>query len=252
MTLRFIDSHCHLADPSFDPDREAVIERGLRAGVTTMLVMGENLAENQHILELCRGHTAMRPCLGHYPSHLDMAMARQTAALIVAHAREIAAIGEVGLDYRLYEEPDQRAKQREILQLFAATSNETGLALSVHSRSAGHYTIDLLIEAGARHVVMHAFDGKAVHALRGIDPGFHFSIPPSVVRSQQKQKLVAALPLDRLLLESDAPVLGPDPQVRNEPAAVVEAARKIAELKGVDLAEVAAITTANASRLFRL
>jgi TatD DNase family protein len=110
--------------------------------------------------------------------------------------------------------------------------------------------VGALVEAGARRVLMHAFDGRAGAALEGVRHDFFFSIPPSVVRSRQKQKLVRALPLSVLLLETDSPVLGPEPEVRNVPANVGVALRAVAELKGVSEAEVARATTANAVRLF--
>jgi TatD DNase family protein len=99
-------------------------------------------------------------------------------------------------------------------------------------------------------VLLHAFDGKAATAAAGVDAGYGFSIPPSVVRSPQKQKLVRYLPLDCLLLETDSPVLGPDPAVRNEPANLAIACRAVADLKGVSVETVAQATTDNARRLF--
>ncbi len=99
---------------------------------------------------------------------------------------------------------------------------------------------------------MHAFDGKAGHALRGAEAGYVFSVPPSIVRSPQKRKLVRALPLEALALETDSPVLGPEAGVRNEPANVALSVAAIAEIKGVPEAEVRAVTTATARRLFRL
>ena len=97
---------------------------------------------------------------------------------------------------------------------------------------------------------MHAFDGKAASARAGIEAGYYFSIPPSIVRSPQKQKLVHHLPLERLLLESDAPVLGPEKDVRNEPCNVWLSCQHIAAIKGLPVDEVARTTTANAKRLF--
>jgi TatD DNase family protein len=135
----------------------------------------------------------------------------------------------------------------------AALAQELALPLNVHSRSAGHHTLDLLITCGANRVLMHAFDGKASYAVRAAEQhGYLFSIPPSVVRSSQKQKLVRLLPLEALVLESDSPVLGPEPGVRNEPANLMHAVRCIAALKGVSEDRVQEITTVNAKRLFRI
>jgi TatD DNase family protein len=132
----------------------------------------------------------------------------------------------------------------------ATLSNELDLALNVHSRSAGHYTVDLLLAAGARRVLMHAFDGKASHAVRAAESGFLFSVPPSVVRSEQKQKLVRRLPLGSLCLESDSPVLGPEREARNEPANLTFARDFIARAHGVSPERVDETTSTSARRLF--
>jgi TatD DNase family protein len=132
----------------------------------------------------------------------------------------------------------------------AALSRELDLALNVHSRSAGHYTVDLLLAAGAERVLMHAFDGKASHAVRAAEAGYLFSVPPSVVRSEQKQKLVRRLPLECLALESDSPVLGPDRERRNEPANLTFARDFIAGVYGVSPDRVEEATSVNARRLF--
>jgi TatD DNase family protein len=250
--VELIDTHCHLAHPAFDADRDEVIARAMEEGVRAALVMGETYAENEVLVRSYLRHFFLRPCLGHYPEHLDLEMASASADLIRTHAHEIAGIGEVGLDYQLAETESDRAVQRRILSGFVGLANELDLALSVHSRSAGHYTIDLLAAEGARRAVLHAFDGRAVHALRGVAAGFFFSIPPSLLRSRQKEKLVHALPLSALLLESDAPVLGPQPDMRNEPRFLRTTAERIAAIKRCDVEEVAAVTTRNARALFRV
>ena len=117
-------------------------------------------------------------------------------------------------------------------------------------RGADPGPVCFLRRCSARRVLLHAFDGKAAAAAEGAEAGYAFSIPPSVVRSPQKQKLARLLPLECLLLETDAPVLGPDPETRNEPANVVVACRAVAELKGVSPETVARVTTDNARRLF--
>jgi TatD DNase family protein len=147
---------------------------------------------------------------------------------------------------------DERGRevQREIFLKFIRLAERLDLPLNVHSRSAGREAIRFLREASARRVLLHAFDGKAASALEGVEAGYCFSIPPSILRSPQKQKLVRRLPLDRLLLETDSPVLGPDPKLRNEPKNVLIACRAVSEIKGVAAEEVAEVTTENAKALF--
>jgi len=124
------------------------------------------------------------------------------------------------------------------------------LPLNVHSRSAGRHAIALLLEHNAKKVQLHAFDGKASAALPAVEAGFFFSIPPSIVRSRQKQKLVKQLPLSCLLVETDSPVLGPSPDERNEPANSVISINAIAEIKNISKEEVMETVFDNTCRLF--
>ena len=192
----------------------------------------------------------LRPCLGLHPEFAERDEVAALADLIRKERDNIAAIGEVGLDYWLAKTEPARDRQRDILRTFATLSSSLDLPLNVHSRSAGHYTIDLLREAGAKKVLMHAFDGRASYALRGVEAGFLFSIPPSIARSPQKQKLVQRLPLEALCLETDAPVLGPVKGERNEPANARVSAEYISALKGIPLETVLHTTYENAVRLF--
>jgi len=155
---------------------------------------------------------------------------------------KIVGIGEVGLDWF----PKRREEQIGPFKEYIALAKELDLPIVVHSRSAGKHAIALLEECGAERVIMHAFDGNSVVALKAAGSGYFFSIPPSIVRSEQKQKIVAALPLDSLLLESDAPALGPVRGETNVPANVKISAAEIARIKGTTLGEVERVTTGNA------
>ena len=247
-----IDTHCHVHGVEFDADRDEVLARAAEAAVERVLAMGEGFADNERVLRVVARHDLLRPCLGLHPDRAGLEAIEPVLEQIRSHAAELAAIGEVGLDYWVAKEPAERERQRDILGRMVALGLELDLPLSVHSRSAGHHTIALLEERGARRVCLHAFDGSAKHAARAAGLGYLLSVPPSVVRSEQKQKLVRRVPLESLMLETDSPVLGPDREQRNEPANVAIAARTVAELKGVPLDEVVAVTTANARRLFRL
>jgi len=246
-----VDTHCHLTAAAFAADLDTVLDRARAAGVTTIVCVGETAADNRAVLALARRHGPLvRPALGHYPEHLDEAMAAETEALLRAHRDEIVAVGEVGIDHWLAKEPEARERQHALFLRFVRLAAELDLPLSVHSRSAGHHAIRLLREAGARRVCLHAFDGKAAYAAEAAAAGFYLSVPPSVLRSEQKQKLVRAVPLDRLLLETDAPVLGPDREARNEPANVLLSAQAIAEGKGVPLETVLEACARNTAALF--
>ncbi len=251
------DAHAHLADTAFDHDRAEVLQRAAAAGVGRVVVVGEHEGDADRVLALAAaGRSAGRPvrlaaAIGLHPEHADASAAERMIARIRLHRDELVAIGEVGLDYWKAQDDEGRALQRRLLAGFALLSRELDLPLNVHSRSAGHHTIGLLREHGATRVLMHAFDGRASRALAGVEAGYLFSVPPSVVRSPQKQKLVRRLPLSCLLLETDSPVLAPERGERNEPANAVVSLRAVAELKRVPAEEVAEVTSANARRLFR-
>ncbi len=192
----------------------------------------------------------VKPAVGLFPTILDRTVAAAVVAMARNRADALVALGEVGLDRWAVKTEAEWRVQEEILAEFVGLSRELDLPLNVHSRSAGRHAIAFLKRCGATRVLLHAFDGKAASASDGVDAGYYFSVPPSVVRSPQKQKLVRHLPLDCLLLETDSPVLGPDPAIRNEPANILVACRAVAEIKGTSPDAVAQVTTENARRLF--
>lgn len=246
-----IDVHTHIGDASFDGDREAVLERARQKGIRCVLAVGETLEDAKRNLELAEAFRGqIFPCAGLYPTHLSMESAEELIEFIRRHRSRLIAIGEVGLDHWVIQDDEGRELQREILGRFVDLSGELMLPLNVHSRSAGRRTIEFLRERGARSVLMHAFDGRASAATLGVEAGYFFSIPPSIVRSQQKQKLVRHLPLDSILLETDSPVLAPEPRERNEPANLCISLGAVAELKGLSEEETAEAVVRNQRRLF--
>lgn len=246
-----IDSHAHLCDPAFDGDRAAALERARRAGVGAVVAVGETLAEAELNLELAMRYRDMvRPAAGLFPTVLDMDQAEALAAWIRSRRDHLIAIGEVGLDLWKVQEAAGRELQREIFSLFIDLSKELDLPLNVHSRAAGRQTIELLLERGATRVQLHAFDGRAAKAQPAVEAGYFFSVPPSIVRSPQKRKLICRLPLSCLLVETDSPVLGPDTVGRNEPANVTVSVQAIAELKDLPVPEVTTAVTHNTIRLY--
>ena len=252
LSPKLIDVHAHLCDPVFDRDREEVLERARRAGVAAVVAVGENLADARKNLALARRHAMILPAAGLYPTILDVAEAEAMQDFIREHRAELVAVGEVGLDHWAVQEERDRGLQREIFRSFIALAAELDLPLNVHSRSAGRETIALLLECNARRVHLHAFDGRAGAALPAVEAGYFFSIPPSVVRSPQKQKLVRRLPLSAILVETDSPVLGMTAGERNEPARLPVVIEAIARLKNVSEDEVIAAAVANTGRLYGL
>lgn len=249
-----IDTHCHLAATEVDSLRQEMILRAKQAGVVAMVCVGEDYEDNLRVLELARTEPSVFAALGHHPWQWERAAddLGRTLRLIEEHAAELVAIGEVGLDYRVAQTEAARGAQREVLRQFVTAGQRLGLPLSVHVRSAGHYVIELLQQLGNCHAALHAFDGKARYARDGAELGLYFSIPATVLVSAQKQKLARAVPLDRLLLESDTPALSPVRGVPSEPALVAQVVERVAELRGESPDAIARATTDNARRLFRL
>ncbi len=245
-----VDTHAHLADAVFDADRAEVLERARKAGVSAVITLSERLADARQILALAQEHPMIRPAIGLYPTHLNMDEADAMLAVIRNERDKLCAIGEVGLDYWKIKEEEQQAVQRNIFRQFIELACELELPLNVHARSAGRHAIALLLECGAKNVQMHSFDGKASSARPAMEAGYFFSIPTSIRRSRQKQKLVKQLPLSCLLVESDSPVLAPNPDDRNEPANVVLVVEAIAKIKDVSREEVVDVVAENTKRLY--
>ncbi len=247
---RLIDTHAHLCSDEFERDLPAVLARAQASGVAAVICVGETLDDAKKNLALTQTHPMVKPAAGLYPTHLDLKQAEEVTAWIRHNRTFLFAIGEVGLDYWVVKTEEEKTLQREIFQQFIALSRETGLPLNVHSRSAGRHAIALLLENQAVKVQMHAFDGKYGAAMAGVEAGFYFSIPPSVVRSRQKQKLVKQLPLSCLLVETDSPVLGPVPGRRNEPANIGLTVQAIARIKEISEERVKEEVSENTMRLY--
>ncbi|XP_066172267.1 putative deoxyribonuclease TATDN3 isoform X3 [Sylvia atricapilla] len=236
-----VDCHCHLAAPCFQQDVAAVVRAAEQAAVSALVVVSERAGEFRSVVELSERFPGfVLPCLGVHPVQ-EVSPEEQRSVTL-----------EVGLDFtpRLAGTDEQKEGQRQVLIKQIELARRLDLPLNVHSRSAGRPTINLLKEQGATRVLLHAFDGKPSVAMEGVKAGYYFSIPPSIIRSEQKQKLVKQLPLENMCLETDSPALGPEKQVRNEPKNIYIAAEYIAKIKGIPVGEVIEVTTQNALKVF--
>ncbi len=247
---KIIDTHTHLCDPVFDSDRSEVIKRAKEKGILAIIAVSETIEDAKRSLELVEQHSELKPAAGLYPSHLDLNQAEDMISFIRREKDRLVGIGEVGLDFWIAKEESEREIQKEIFSRFIDLSLELDLPLNVHSRSAGRHVISLLLKKGAKKVHLHAFDGKAATALPAMEAGYYFSVPPSIVRSRQKQKLVKQLPLSCLMVETDSPVLGPESGQRNEPANIIYSIEAIAEIKNMNEDEVKEKVFENTVRLY--
>lgn len=222
----------------------------MKSGIEVIVTSSLSLPDLKKALDVAKIYKNVKVAAGFNPLNLSIEDAEELAHEVKRVRSEIVAVGEVGLDYFSVRGQD-REKQVEIFRFWINVASELKLPLIVHSRSAGKYALEVLMREGYDRVLMHAFDGSSGWALKGASKGFLFSIPPSIVRSQQKIKLVKAIPIDCLAVESDAPVLGPEATTRNEPSNVIVAATKIAEIKKIDLTEACEILYSNSKSFFR-
>ena len=252
-----VDSHCHLDFDDFAPELDEVVARAQRAGIARMVTICTRIRRFEKIRAIAERFPQVYCSVGTHP-HQAGEERGIPAEEIVALARsydKVVAIGECGLDYFYDNAP--RDAQAEGFRAHIAAARETGLPLIVHTRDADADTAAILEEEYAKGPftgVLHCFSSGRELAMRAVDIGFYVSLSGIVTfkKSQDIRDTVADLPVDRLLVETDAPFLAPPPHrgKRNEPAYVVHTHRVVAETKGLDEAESARITTQNFLRLF--
>ena len=248
-----VDSHCHLDSSDFTADREAVIARAQSAGVETMLTIGTRLDEFGRVLAIAEAHDDIWCSIGAHPheakDHTELTP-RQLVAL-AAHPK-VVGIGETGLDFHYDLSP--RDIQEKVFRDHIEAACETGLPLIIHAREADREVARILDEKRPPAGVMHCFSSGRALAEAALALGFYISISGIVTfrNAEELRAIVRDLPLDRLLVETDAPYLAPVPHrgKRNEPAFVAATAAAVAELKGVELQHLAETTSANFFRLF--
>ena len=248
-----IDSHCHLDSSDFTADREAVIARAQSAGVETMLTIGTRLDEFGRVLAIAEAHDDIWCSIGAHPHEAKdhAALAPQQLVALAVHPK-VVGIGETGLDFHYDLSP--RDIQARVFRAHIGASRETGLPLVVHARDADREVARILEEERPPPGVMHCFSSGRGLAEAALALGFYISISGIVTfhNAADLRAIVRDLPLDRLLVETDAPYLAPVPYrgKRNEPALVAATAMAVAELKGLELQHLAEMTSANFFRLF--
>ena len=246
--LRLIDTHCHLEQKEFDEDRDSVIHKANEKGIH---IISSAITEDtwEKCLQIAREHDTVYASIGLDPILTDFVESAKNT--ILQNSDDIVSIGEVGLDHFKERDHDQRDLQESAFKEFIVLSNRLKIPIQVHSRSAGKKAIDVLEANEASAVHLHAFDGRASFARSASrELGYYFSIPTSVVRSPQKKKLVKAIEIEKLLLETDSPVLGPDKTERNEPSNIGIALTEIATILRRDEEELRKIILENTLRLY--
>jgi TatD DNase family protein len=248
-----VDSHCHLDFPDFAPERDAVIQRAFAAGIGTILTICTRLDQFDGVRAIAEADPRIWCSVGAHPheaaDHAEL-MAERLVAL-AAHPR-VVGIGETGLDFHYDLSP--REVQERVFRAHIAASKASGLPLIIHAREADDEIAAILAREKPPPGVLHCFTAGRALAEAALDLGFYISISGIVTfrNAEDLRAIVRDLPLDRLLVETDAPYLAPIPYrgKRNEPAFVAATAAFVANLKGTEEGALAAATTANFFRLF--
>lgn len=246
------DTHCHLDFKNFNKDRDEVIQRALKAGVTTMINSGIDLKTNRKTLGLAKKYDFIHATLGLNPNGLsEMTDEEVDATLdqIRAHAKEIVGVGEAGLDYYRCHDQKGQDRQREVFRKVVDLSMELDLPQVIHARLAEDEAFKMVKDLNK--VVFHCYSGTVGTMRNAVDRGFYISLATVVCKSAQHQVLARQVPLDRLLIETDSPFLSPKAG-RNEPAYVLEGLNLIAKIKDLPPEDVAKATTTNARRIYKL
>jgi len=250
-----IDTHAHIEGKEFDKDREEVVERALQAGVRGWINISTGTESFKKSCDLALKYPDIYVSLGVHPH--DAANVKQDeldALATQVNHEKVVAIGETGLDYYYTNSPPE--DQKSLFEFFLKLAQKSNLPLTIHVRDAEKELIecvDRVFPNGVKGVI-HCFSSNWDFAQQFLQRGFYISFSGIVTfkKAESVQEAAKLVPLDKLLVETDAPYLAPDPYrgKRNEPAFVVKIAEKIAQLKGISLEEVAQQTTRNAQALF--
>ncbi len=251
-----VDSHCHLDFPDFADELDNIVARAEEAGVRCMVTICTRVKKFSQVLAVADRFAQVYCSVGTHPHNAAEELDVTVEQLVELSVHpNVVAIGEAGLDYHYDKSP--RADQAEGFRNHIAASRITGLPLVVHARSADQDMMDILSEetaTGFFPAILHCFSSGPELARKGVELGLYVSFSGILTfkNSQEIRDIAGDVPLDRLLVETDAPYLAPMPMrgKRNEPSFVVNTARVLAEVKGVSEAEIHRITSENFFRLF--
>ncbi|MBT3143087.1 LuxR family transcriptional regulator [Phaeobacter gallaeciensis] len=256
ITPEITDSHCHLDFPDFEGQLDTIVSNAVAAGVTRMVTICTKLVNEPSVRAIAEAHAPVFYAAGTHPmSAADQPMATVDELVALAQHPKFVGIGETGLDY--HYTADSANVQKQSLRIHIEAAQRTGLPLIIHSRAADDDMARILSKemANAPYAcVMHCFSSSPELARTALDLGFYLSMSgiATFPKSQEVRDIFAAAPVDKVLVETDAPYLAPPPfrGKRNEPAYTAHTARKGAEIFGMEYPDFAAQTQANFERLF--
>ena len=250
------DTHCHLNYPPLDADIEAVIGRARAASVTRFVIPGTQVESSRSAVDVASRFPGVYAAVGNHPTdRFDGSVLAELRALLAANPA-IRAVGEIGLDYFHLEESPDPGAQAEAFRAQIALAKEFGKPLIIHSRDAFDDIYSILSEDAGYPVVIHCFTGTADEARAWLDLGFMLSFTGIITypKNGALRDVVRDTPLDRMMIETDAPYLAPQKYRGTpcEPAYVADVCAMVAEVKGISAGEVEAATDANATKFFSL
>lgn len=251
-----IDTHCHLDFPDFAPEQEAIVARAKADGVARLVTISTHVEKFAAIRAIAERYADVFCTVGTHPNHAHEEREAGVAELVeLASHPKCVGIGEAGLDYHYDKAPRELAAR--VFRTHIAAARETGLPLVIHSRDADDDCAAILRDEmgkGAFKALLHCFTSSRALAEAALELGLYISFSGVLTfkNSQELRDIARDVPLDRLLVETDAPFLAPVPHrgKRNEPAFVADTARTLAAVKGVSFADISEATTANALTLF--
>jgi TatD DNase family protein len=246
-----VDSHCHL-DYAEDADRPQIIARARGAGVKTLLTISTKLREFPKVREIAESDPDIWCSVGVHPHEAEDEDTTAETLLALTRHPKVVALGETGLDF--YYEHSPRDRQTSAFRAHIIAAREAGLPVIVHTRDADAETVELLEEENYSAGVIHCFSTGRALAEHAMALGFYISLSGIVTfkNAQDLRDIVKDLPLDRILVETDAPFLAPIPMrgKKNEPSFITHTATLVAQIKGISVEELGRITTENFFRLF--
>ncbi|MCX6816999.1 MAG: TatD family hydrolase [Candidatus Beckwithbacteria bacterium] len=272
----FVDTHCHLNFEAFAKDWQSVVEEAKQSGVRKMILVGTDIKTCQKAIEMARETAELYATIGFHPHHVKslvgLAYARVQICQItdqlkkLGKNKKVVAIGECGLDYHVYRKTkyssevteEEKTLQKQLFGMQTQLAKELKLPLIIHNREAGEETLDTLNhfcknDGKYPRGVFHCISGSKKLLKKILEMGFFVGVDGNITYSQEVQELAKNAPLDRILLETDAPYLSPKHDgSRNFPQSVKIVAQFLAKLKGTSINQIETQTTKNAEKLFKL
>lgn len=255
MNIELIDTHAHIDYPDFEQDRDAMISRAFDAGIKYIINVGPTIEGSVNSVALAAKYPGVFAAVGIHPHDADTTPVGYADVITgLCSQKKVVALGEIGLDYcKNYSKPEN---QRELFKTLLTVAKKVNLPVVLHSRQADHDTLSIVKDCMPLKAVVHCFSGDERFLQDCLSLGFMISFTCNITykKAESLRQVVRNVPLERMMLETDAPYLSPEGYrgKRNEPLFVRHLAEQIALLRGISLEEICRVTTANAKIFFNL